>query len=90
MLSEEQQRRVRYLVALDYVSDTGSPDDDAITRHRFDSTLRRMGPEELHQFAGNYNCDCGAEGLRRVIRHPHCDRGTALMVFWRLGPGWYF
>jgi len=28
-------------------------------------------------------------GLRRVIRHPLCDRGTALLIYWRGGPGWY-
>jgi hypothetical protein len=90
MLSAEQMRRVLYLHDLEYVSDTGSPDDEAITRRQFAAALAEMGPEELHQYAGNYNCDGGADGLRAVIRHPRCDRGTALMVFWRLGPGWYF
>jgi hypothetical protein len=90
MLSNEQQRRVQYLTDLEYISDTGSPDDEDITRRRFEAALAEMGPQELHQYAGNYNCDSGVDGLRAVIRHPCCDRGTALMVFWRLGPGWYF
>jgi hypothetical protein len=90
MLSEEQLRRVQYLVDDEWVYDTGSPDDELRTWEQFHATLDPMGAEELHQFAANFNCDCGVEELRRVIRHCRCDLGTALMIFWRLGPGWYF
>ena len=27
--------------------------------------------------------------MRRVIRHPLCDRGTALLIYWRGAPGFY-
>jgi len=27
--------------------------------------------------------------MRRVIGHPLCDRGTALLVYWRGAPGFY-
>src|SRR5437016_3485097 len=90
MLSEGQLRQVRYLVEDEWVCDSGSPDDDRRTWEQFHAALDPMGPEELHLFAAIFNCDCGVEELRRVIRHPRCDLGTALMIFWRLGPGWYF
>jgi len=45
--------------------------------------------EELHLYADGFNWDTGVEELRRVTRHPLCDRGTALLIYWRGGPGWY-
>lgn len=45
--------------------------------------------EELHLYADGFNWDCGVEELRRVIRHPLCDRGTAFLIYWRGAPGWY-
>lgn len=47
------------------------------------------GLEELHLYAGHFNWDCGCEELHRVIQHPLCDRGTALMIYWRGGPRWF-
>src|SRR5882724_11497538 len=35
--------------------------------------------EELHLYADGFNWDTGVEELRRVIRHPLCDRGTAFL-----------
>jgi len=90
MISPEQLRQVQYLVDDEWVCDTGSQDDDRRTWEQFHAALDPLGPEGLHQFAANFNCDCGVEELRRVIRHPRCDLGTALMIFWRLGPGWNF
>jgi hypothetical protein len=45
--------------------------------------------EELHLYADGFNWDTGVEELRRVIRHPLCDRGTAFLIYWRGAPGWY-
>jgi hypothetical protein len=45
--------------------------------------------EELHLYADGFNWDTGVEELRRVIRHPLCDRGTAILIYWRGAPGWY-
>jgi hypothetical protein len=90
MLTEQQLRQVEYLVNDEWVCMTDTRDDDRVTWRQFHAALDPMGPEELHQFAANFNCDCGVEALRRVIRHPRCDQGTALMIFWRLGPGWFF
>jgi hypothetical protein len=46
-------------------------------------------PEELHLFADGFNWDTGVEAVKRVIRHPLCDRGTALLIYWRGAPGYY-
>jgi len=45
--------------------------------------------EELHLYADGFNWDTGVEELRRVIQHPLCDGGTALLIYWRGAPGWY-
>jgi hypothetical protein len=45
--------------------------------------------EELHLYADGFNWDTGVEEMRRVIEHPLCDRGTALLIYWRGAPGWY-
>ena len=44
--------------------------------------------EELHLYADGFNWDTGAGELRRVIRHPLCDRATALLIYWRGSPGY--
>jgi hypothetical protein len=45
--------------------------------------------EELHLYADGFNWDTGVEEMRRVIRHPLCDRGTARLIYWRGAPGYY-
>jgi hypothetical protein len=45
--------------------------------------------EELHLYADGFNWDTGVEQMRRVIQHPLCDRGTALLIYWRGAPGYY-
>jgi len=59
-------------------------DMDAAAREFFASVA---DPEELHLFAGAYNWDGGVEDLLRAVRHPLCDLGTALLVYWRGQPG---
>jgi hypothetical protein len=42
---------------------------------------------QLHLFASYWNWDNGTlDPLRRVIRDPRCDRGTALIVYWEADP----
>jgi hypothetical protein len=45
-----------------------------------------VGAEELHQFVHHYNWDGGIRALQRTLKHPACDRGTALMMFWLSEP----
>lgn len=44
----------------------------------------------LHKCVANYNWDGGFGPMRRAIRHPKCDLGTAMMVFWRCDPRFYY
>jgi len=37
---------------------------------------------ELHVFISNYNWDDGEVPIHEVLKHPHCDRGTALFIYW--------
>ncbi|MBK7401111.1 MAG: DUF4274 domain-containing protein, partial [Myxococcales bacterium] len=37
-------------------------------------------------FVQEYNWDDGAKKLFEVIRHPQCDRATALLVYWQSQP----
>jgi hypothetical protein len=41
---------------------------------------------ELHGFAQSYNWDGGTDAMVEIIRHPLCDRGTALMIYWLAQP----
>lgn len=42
--------------------------------------------EELHFLAEIYNWDYDITVLRKIIQSPYCDKGTALMLFWRACP----
>ncbi|MCK6484076.1 MAG: DUF4274 domain-containing protein [Phycisphaerae bacterium] len=59
------------------------PDVDAIP-------IARMTSRQLHRYADGYNWDGGIGPKLRVIRHPKCDLGTALLIFWRRDPRYYF
>ena len=45
--------------------------------------------EDLHFFADYWNWDGGREDLERVVGHPLCDLGTALLIYWRAEPVYY-
>jgi hypothetical protein len=75
-LTPEQSERVRLLV-----------EDEWDDWREFDSILAQMSAEELHEFADKMNWDGGgADRLMRVLKHPKCDRGTALMIYWLANP----
>ena len=46
-------------------------------------------PVELHEFALHYNWDDGIEIPRAIINNKHCDKGTALMIYWLAGPMYF-
>jgi len=46
---------------------------------------------ELHQFAWNYNWgDDNWVYLNWIVRNPLCDKGTALLLYWKHVPRWYY
>lgn len=65
-------------------------EDQWDTEQEFDQFFASVtDPEELHLFAAHFNMDTGVGELWKVVRHGLCDRGTLLLVYWRLSP-WYF
>lgn len=48
--------------------------------------LNKMTPWQMHEYADSFNWDDTLGPLRRIIRHPKCDLGTALLIFWRAEP----
>jgi hypothetical protein len=88
-LSPSQFERVRYLLSDDWVVD--EDDCEAQTLANLNATLAAVEvPEELHYFALNFNWDTSCDELFLVVRHPLCDHGTALLVYWLAGPGWLY
>lgn len=57
---------------------------DALTKY-----LKQRDPEVWHKIAMGWNWDGGLAPLAWIVRQPECDRGTALLIYWRGGPGWY-
>lgn len=53
------------------------------------ASLPKMGPYELHRVVDEYNWDDGAKKLTDVVRHPSCDKATALLVYWLSEPAEY-
>lgn len=46
-------------------------------------------PAQLHYLANIYNWDDGTEVLDWIVSSPKCDKGTALLIFWRAEPDYY-
>src|SRR5262249_23001942 len=51
--------------------------------------LEQSDPDVWHQVANGWNWDGGVAPLAWMIRQPQCDRGTALLIYWHGGPGWF-
>jgi hypothetical protein len=46
-------------------------------------------PLEIHCFTCNYNASRGMKPLIHLVKHPLCDAGTALRLFWINDPVYY-
>ena len=51
--------------------------------------VAEMDSWELHDFAASYQGSEAEAKLLEVVRHPACDRGTALMIYWTNAPHYY-
>ena len=86
-LTPEQAERVRYLAEDEWGSESV---DEAEQCASFERVLAQMSAEELHAFVNRMNWDGGgADRLTKVLAHPLCDRGTALMIYWRTNPRFF-
>ena len=91
-VSQERREWIAKVAVGGVYDDLSEDESDALTDDDHDRPSREFfasvtDPEELHLFAGAYNWDGGVEDLLNVVRHPLCDRGTALLVYWRGQPG---
>jgi hypothetical protein len=87
-LTPKQSERVRYLLEGGW----GQAESDDLPEYwtAFDRALGQVeSSEELHEFVDRWNWDGGSEPIRRALAHPLCDRGTALMAYWRIDPLFY-
>lgn len=46
-------------------------------------------PLEIHCFTCHYNASYGMKPLLKMVKHPACDAGTALRLFWINDPVYY-
>jgi hypothetical protein len=90
-LTPEQSSRVKYLLDGGWGRTFLAESEEEPTYWTdFDRILAEVNtPEELHEFVDHWNWDGGTEPIRRALAHPLCDRGTALMVYWRIDPIFY-
>ena len=54
-----------------------------------DLSFKKLTTEELHQFVQNYNFDDGLEPFEWIVKQKHCDKGTALCLYWHLEPDFH-
>ena len=92
VVSDERRKWIEKVAVGGVYDDLSEDEHDALTDDDHDKPSREFfasvtDPEELHIFAGLYNWDGGVEDLQRVARHPLCDLGTALLVYWLGQPG---
>jgi hypothetical protein len=93
-VSDERREWIEKVAVGGVYDDLSEEEHDALTDDDHDRPSREFfasvaDPEELHIFVGLYNWDGGVEDLQRVVRHPFCDLGTAMLVYWRGQPGFY-
>jgi hypothetical protein len=56
-------------------------------RREFVKTVSK--PLEIHCFTCRYNASRGMQPLVQLVKHPACDAGTALRLFWINDPVYY-
>ncbi|KFF18787.1 DUF4274 domain-containing protein [Flavobacterium hydatis] len=52
-------------------------------------SYEKLTAAELHQFVQNWNYDDGVEPFDWIIKQKHCDKGTALCLYWFLQPDYF-
>jgi hypothetical protein len=52
--------------------------------------FERLNSTDQFYLAEIYNWDDGVEVMRWIIESPKCDKGTALSIFWKAEPYYYF
>ncbi|WP_305952161.1 DUF4274 domain-containing protein [Emticicia oligotrophica] len=67
-----------------------SDDEDAeLTKIQLKNFEKLSTSEELHYLIKKWNWDDGYEIPQKVLSHPLCDKGTALMIYWLATPDYF-
>jgi hypothetical protein len=82
-LTPQQRQRVAWIIDGHLADDY---DEDTHEQQRAQALAELATPEELFLFASESHPAQEPGKWRWVIEHPLCDRGTALLVFWRNSP----
>lgn len=64
-------------------------EDEHILKLRLKNFEKLKTSEELHYLVKNWNWDDGDEIPKKVLYHPMCDKGTALMIYWLATPDYF-
>jgi hypothetical protein len=93
-ISDQRRRWIETLAREEHLDHLSDEELEAFTETDFEREYDAFfasvtDPEELHIFADAFNWDCELEKLTKVIHHPLCDRGTALLVYWRGQPAYF-
>lgn len=84
-LTEEQRRRVRWLI--DGHLEVDSNPSDANWEKRWEAEYDKIAsPQELFLFAAHSHASLEPQEWQRILANPFCDRGTALLIYWRNSP----
>ncbi|MCC9603347.1 DUF4274 domain-containing protein [Stieleria sp. JC731] len=73
-LTEEERNYVAQLVEVE-------ADEDAVM-----AAVPKLSPAALHEFCCLFNWDSGIRVLSLALDQPHCDRATALAIYWNSEP----
>lgn len=82
-LTAQQRKRVAWLIDGHLADDYDEATFDARWNREFAALST---PEELFLFASESHPSQEPAEWRRVLDHPLCDQGTALLIFWRNSP----
>lgn len=52
--------------------------------------FQTLNSAEQYYLADLYNWDDGVQVLDWIVDSPRCDKGTAVMIFWKAEPDFYF
>jgi hypothetical protein len=52
--------------------------------------LKQATPDEWHQVASGWIWGSGEDALRWIVGQEQCDKATALLIFWRGEPNYYW
>ncbi|WP_439623415.1 hypothetical protein [Gemmata sp.] len=85
--SAQQRRRVAWLLDGHLADDYDEATHDARWERQFAAVA---SPEELFLYAAGSHPNQSPREWRRLLDHPLCDAGTAILIFWRNSPVHYY